>query len=238
MHVPPDQDHAIILVVDDQPTVVAAVRLMLASRPKWVVHAVGTFSEALDAAIRLRPQVILQDMLLPDGNGLDLVERYVACRELPGVQVIVLSGDEKPENKAAAFDAGAFDYIVKMPSQAEFVVRVRHAVRQSSMVGTQVRLLDEAEAANRRAERQLQAREQATFASWDDLRQRVRGIGTAKAANLSAQGLTVSGAAYAATDSDLAASQPKKRETSSARASVSDSPRSINSQVNGASNSR
>ena len=84
----------------------------------------------------------------------------------------------------------------------------------------------------------LRAREQATFASWEDLRQRVRGIGTAKAANLSAQGLTVSGAAYAATDSDLAASQPKKRETSSARASVSDSPRSINSQVNGASNSR
>ncbi len=84
----------------------------------------------------------------------------------------------------------------------------------------------------------LQAREQAAFASWDDLRQRVRGIGTAKAASLSAQGLTVSGAAYAATDSDLAAPQPKKRETSSARASVSDSPRSINSQVNGASNSR
>ena len=65
MHVPPDQDHAIILVVDDQPMVVAAVRLMLASRPKWVVHAVATFSEALDAAIRLRPQVVLQDMLLP-----------------------------------------------------------------------------------------------------------------------------------------------------------------------------
>lgn len=84
----------------------------------------------------------------------------------------------------------------------------------------------------------LQAREQAAFANWDDLRQRVRGIGTAKAASLSAQGLTVSGAAYAATDSDLAASQPKKRETSSARVSVSDSPRSISSQVNGASNSR
>jgi competence protein ComEA len=84
----------------------------------------------------------------------------------------------------------------------------------------------------------LQAREQATFANWDDLRHRVRGIGRAKAASLSAQGLTVSGAAYAATDSDLAGSQPKKRETSSARASVSDSPRSINSQVNGASNSR
>jgi len=161
MHVPPDQDRATILVVDDQPTVVAAVRSMLASRPQWEVHSVATFADALDAAVRLKPNVILQDMVLADGNGLALVARYVACRDLPGVQIIMLSGDERPEHKAAAFDAGAFDYIVKMPSQAEFVVRVRHAVRQSEMVATQVRLLDEAEAANRRAERQLLAREQA-----------------------------------------------------------------------------
>lgn len=84
----------------------------------------------------------------------------------------------------------------------------------------------------------LQAREASAFASWDDLRQRVRGIGAVKAARLSGDGLTVSGAAYAATDSDLAAAQPKKRETSSARASASDSPSSSNSRVNGASNSR
>jgi response regulator RpfG family c-di-GMP phosphodiesterase len=161
MHVPPDQDQATILVVDDQPSVVAAVRAMFAIRPKWKVHSVATFGEALDAAIALQPQVILQDMLLPDGDGLDLVERYVACRELPGVQVIMLSGDERPDSKAAAFDAGAFDYIVKMPSQAEFIVRVRHAVRQSEMIATQIRLLDEAEAANRRAEAQLVARMQA-----------------------------------------------------------------------------
>jgi competence protein ComEA len=84
----------------------------------------------------------------------------------------------------------------------------------------------------------LQAREASAFASWDDLLQRVRGIGAAKAARLSGDGLTVSGAAYAATDSDLAAAQPKKRETSSARASASDSPSSSSSRVNGASNSR
>jgi competence protein ComEA len=84
----------------------------------------------------------------------------------------------------------------------------------------------------------LQARDASAFASWDDLLQRVRGIGTAKAARLSGDGLTVSGAAYAATDSDLAPAQPKKRETSSARASVSDSPSSSSSRVKGASNSR
>lgn len=84
----------------------------------------------------------------------------------------------------------------------------------------------------------LQARETSAFANWDDLLQRVRGIGTAKAARLSGDGLTVSGSAYAATDSDLAAAQPKKRETSSARASGSDSPSSSSSRVNGVSKSR
>lgn len=84
----------------------------------------------------------------------------------------------------------------------------------------------------------LQAREGSAFATWEDLRERVRGIGPAKAAQLSAQGLTVSGSAYAATDSDLAAAQPKKRDNSSARASVSDSSRSASSRVNGASSDR
>jgi competence protein ComEA len=84
----------------------------------------------------------------------------------------------------------------------------------------------------------LQARQQSVFANWDDLRQRVRGIGTAKAARLSSEGLTVGGAAYAATDSDHAAAQPKKRETSSVRASVSDAPRSAGSRADATSNSR
>ena len=84
----------------------------------------------------------------------------------------------------------------------------------------------------------LQARQQSVFANWDDLRQRVRGIGTAKAARLSSEGLTVGGAAYAATDSDHAAAQPKKRETSSLRAGVSDAPRSAGSRADATSNSR
>ena len=158
---PRDDERATILLVDDQPIILNAVRALLVDHPHWEVHHVGSAVDAVDAAIRLRPQVILQDMVLADGSGLDLVERYTACRELPGTQVVMLSSDENPENKAAAFDAGAFDYLVKMPARAEFVVRVRHAIRQAEIVGTQIRLLDEAEAANHRAERQLHAREQA-----------------------------------------------------------------------------
>lgn len=161
MSLPRNEETAVILVVDDQPIIAAAVRQMLADQPGWRVHHVASAMDALDEAVRVRAQVILQDMTLADGSGLDLVERYIACHELPGVQVVMLSSDEKPENKAAAFDAGAFDYIVKMPQKAEFVVRVRHAVRQAEIMALQVRLLDEAEAANHRAERLLHAREEA-----------------------------------------------------------------------------
>ena len=150
-----------ILVVDDQAIIAASVRTLLAGHPEWEVHHVATATEAVQTAVRVKPSVILQDLVLPDGSGLGLITRYAECRELPGTQVIVLSADEAPEHKAAAFDAGAFDYMVKMPAQAEFIVRIRHAMRQADMVETQVRLLDQAEAANREAAMQLRFREEA-----------------------------------------------------------------------------
>jgi response regulator RpfG family c-di-GMP phosphodiesterase len=160
MNQPRNEDHAAILVVDDQPTTIAAVRSLLSDKPGWTVHHVASASEAMAAAVRVRPRVILQDLSLGDGDGMDLVASYVACRELPGTQVVVLSSDEDPDLKAAAFDAGAFDYIVKMPARAEFVVRIRHAIRQAEIVETQIRLLDQMEAANRRAERELKVQEE------------------------------------------------------------------------------
>jgi len=157
----PDPHRKVILLVDDQNLVAAAVRSLLAGQEGWELHHVSRATEAADAARRLRPHVILQDMVLPDGSGLELIGRYAQIRDLPGTQVVILSVDEAPEHKAAAFDAGAFDYIVKMPAQAEFVVRVRHAIRQAEMVETQVGLLDAAEAANRQAAREIEARREA-----------------------------------------------------------------------------
>ena len=167
----PDHPGKVILLVDDQNLVAASVRSLLAGQADWQVHHVAKASEAVAAATRLRPHVILQDMVLPDGSGLELISRYAELHELPGTQVIMLSVDEAPEHKAAAFDAGAFDYIVKMPAQAEFVVRVRHAIRQAEMVEAQVRLLDEAEAANREAAMQLRFREEAERLLEDKSRQ-------------------------------------------------------------------
>lgn len=88
------------------------------------------------------------------------------------------------------------------------------------------------------SQRILQAREARAFSDWDDLLQRVPGLGAVAAVRLSSQGWTLAGAAYAATDSQAFASQPKKRHTSSRLDQASASPRLIKARVNGASNSR
>lgn len=84
----------------------------------------------------------------------------------------------------------------------------------------------------------LLARQASRFDDWEDLRRRVPGLGSVVAARLSREGWTVSGSAYAATDSDLSSLQPKKRKTSSRRVSASDSPSAMSARVNGASKSR
>lgn len=88
------------------------------------------------------------------------------------------------------------------------------------------------------SERLVRERHDALFRDWEDLQRRVPGLGPVVAARLSVAGWTVAGAAYAATDSQLLAAQPKKRATSSRRDQASDSPSLINARVKGDSNSR
>jgi response regulator RpfG family c-di-GMP phosphodiesterase len=158
---PSGSREAVILLVDDQPMIHKVVGGILGSRPEWSLHACATASEAIPMAERLKPDVVLLDVMLPDGSGMDLLPRLASHPDLPGTQVVMLSSDDLPEHKAAAFEAGAFDYMVKMPAAAEFLVRVQHAVRQSEMMQIQVRLLDQAESASREAAMQLRFREEA-----------------------------------------------------------------------------
>ena len=83
-------------------------------------------AEALDKAKQLRPAVILQDLNMPDGDGLALVGAYRQAPELAHTSVVVLSAEENAAVKAEAFARGASDYVVKLPPPQEFVARVRH----------------------------------------------------------------------------------------------------------------
>jgi phosphoserine phosphatase RsbU/P len=115
-----------VLLVDDQRLVAAAVERMLAGATDIVLHAVQDAASALAAVHTFQPTVILQDLFMPDADGLDLVTQYRNLSETRDVPVLVLSSEEDPETKARAFSCGANDYLIKLPAPAEMIARLRY----------------------------------------------------------------------------------------------------------------
>ncbi len=115
-----------VLLVDDQPIIGEAVRRMLAGEPDIAFHYCKDATRAVAAANEIGPTVILQDLVMPDLDGLTLVRLFrenEATRETP---MIVLSTKEEPKIKAEAFGLGANDYLVKLPDRLELLARIRH----------------------------------------------------------------------------------------------------------------
>ncbi|NHZ96396.1 diguanylate cyclase [Massilia sp. CCM 8734] len=119
----------VVLLVDDQLMVGEMVRRALAGQADISLHHCLLATEAMAHAERLRPSVILQDLLLPDGDGLELVRTYRDNARTRDVPVIVLSVKEEPAVKSDAFKLGATDYLVKLPDPIELVARIRHHAR-------------------------------------------------------------------------------------------------------------
>ena len=119
----------VVLLVDDQPIIGEAVRRMLASEAGITLHICADAARALDVAAATPPHVILQDLVMPGIDGLDLVRRYREDNRLRDVPVIVLSARDEPAVKAEAFAAGANDYVVKLPDRLELVARLRYHAR-------------------------------------------------------------------------------------------------------------
>ena len=115
-----------VLLIDDQPMIGEAVRRMLAGEPDIVFHYCRDAAKALDEAHRLKPTVILQDLVMPDIDGLTLVKTIRANEPTRETPMIVLSTKEEPTVKAEAFALGANDYIVKLPDRLELLARIRY----------------------------------------------------------------------------------------------------------------
>jgi two-component system, chemotaxis family, response regulator WspR len=113
-----------VLLVEDQSIVIEGVRRLLATDPTVAFHCVSDPNQALDSIIRIGPTVVLQDLVMPGVNGLDLVRAYRNNPAICTVPVIVLSSKEDPATKQAAFESGANDYMVKMPHRIELLARV------------------------------------------------------------------------------------------------------------------
>jgi len=116
----------VVLLVDDQMIVARAVRQLFADDQDIAFHYCPSPHQALERAQALRPTVILQDLVMPDITGLELVRMYRANPATAEVPIIVLSTKEDPITKSQAFAAGANDYLVKLPDRIELVARVRY----------------------------------------------------------------------------------------------------------------
>ena len=115
----------LVLLVDDQAIVAEAVRRCLAPLADVAFHYCSDPQQALALAVRLQPTVILQDLVMPGVDGLELLKQYRAEPGTANIPVIVLSTKEEPKVKGQAFELGANDYLVKLPDKVELVARVR-----------------------------------------------------------------------------------------------------------------
>jgi sigma-B regulation protein RsbU (phosphoserine phosphatase) len=118
-----------VLLVDDQPIIGEAVRRMLAGEDGIAFHYCKDAPRALEMAAEIGPTVILQDLVMPEIEGLELVKRFRADERFRDVPIIVLSTKEEAAVKAEAFALGANDYIVKLPDRLELLARVRYHSR-------------------------------------------------------------------------------------------------------------
>ena len=115
-----------MLLVDDQPIVAEAVRRMLAGESDISFHYCSDPTKAIEEANRLAPTVILQDLVMPELDGLTLVKFFRANPQTREIPLIVLSTKEEPIIKAQAFAIGANDYLVKLPDKLEMIARIRY----------------------------------------------------------------------------------------------------------------
>jgi len=115
-----------VLLVDDQRIIGEAVRRMLRTQPDMEFHFCQHPEEALAKAEEVQPTLILQDLVMPDIDGLEMVRRFREHAITANVPIIVLSSKEDASTKADSFRAGANDYIVKLPEEIELLARVRY----------------------------------------------------------------------------------------------------------------
>jgi sigma-B regulation protein RsbU (phosphoserine phosphatase) len=126
---PPKPDRHIVLLVDDQAIIGEAVRRILAPHADVEYHFCQDPLKAIEVAHKVSPTVILQDLVMPGKDGLDLVLEFRADEMTREIPLIVLSSREEPVTKAEAFARGANDYLVKLPDPIEILARIRHHSR-------------------------------------------------------------------------------------------------------------
>ena len=125
------KEKATALIIDDEPQIRRLLRILLEQEQYRALESDSGRHGLSEIALR-RPDVVLLDLGLPDIDGMAVLERL---REWSRVPVLVLSVRDGPEDKVAAFDAGADDFVTKPFESAELLARLR-AIQRRSQVDT------------------------------------------------------------------------------------------------------
>jgi two-component system, OmpR family, KDP operon response regulator KdpE len=120
-----------VLVCDDEPQILRALRVILREQGFEVLPA-ATAREALDSAALRRPGAAIVDLVLPDGDGVDVCRALREWSELP---IVVLSAVGDEAEKVRALNAGADDYVTKPFGPSELIARLNAALRRAAPGG-------------------------------------------------------------------------------------------------------
>jgi two-component system phosphate regulon response regulator PhoB len=119
-----------ILVVDDEPDIIALVAYHLA-RAGYRVSTASTGMEALHAAREEQPALVVLDLMLPELSGFQVLERMRADGALADIPVLMLTARREEPDRVQGLSLGADDYLVKPFSPQELVLRVRNILRRT-----------------------------------------------------------------------------------------------------------
>jgi len=122
----------VVLLVDDQPFVGSALGILLASEPDIELHCCLSAVDAVAMANAIAPTLILQDLVMPEIDGLTLVRAFRANPQTAGTPVVVLSGNDDSGSRARALAEGAKGYLVKLPPKADLIACIRQQASRSA----------------------------------------------------------------------------------------------------------
>jgi CheY-like chemotaxis protein/HPt (histidine-containing phosphotransfer) domain-containing protein len=114
-----------VLLVDDQRFIGLALERLFASEPDITLHCCETAEDAVSRANAIEPTVILQDMVMPGINGLELVGLFRQNAATARTPIIMLSGNEDAGFRDRSLAAGANDYLLKLPAKEELIACIR-----------------------------------------------------------------------------------------------------------------
>jgi len=120
-----------VLLVEDEPSILEPLVEAL-RREGFATHTAGSVSRALDEARKVEPDLVLLDLMLPDGSGLDV------CRELrkdSHVPIIMLTARRDETDRVLSLELGADDYVTKPFSAREVIARIRAVLRRTEAKG-------------------------------------------------------------------------------------------------------